>query len=875
MRKINLRLYITYMIIFAISVVVFGAGYFVLSSSYVDKQAGTAFISVVNNAKNNYELNFNNQYNEFEKAIKNEGTKSNEEIIVALKENDLFKKASFSYVSNNKVYFINNDNSFSSNRIVNDSFNSILSSKMSVFKFSDYLEDYNSNDEIVFGLQYNQITMYFNAHEYFDSFFKNLEGLKNVKYLIINENGNVYYEEGSNINTYVLNQYFDSSRAAKQSYENVRKDLNDNISGFELFITKNKKYFVYSPLNNIEEDKKLFVGYIIDYKDATNNKTFIESRRYLKTILIITLCTLFLVINISLAILFKAYQKNEQEIILSRANHYFLKPFSIIASKKGKIISVNKTFKNNVKDADQYKIVFDFDVLKVDEDLKEENILENLKKQHSFTAIFNDFKNEKLIIHFITIVRRNRYIMIGEDITKDYNEGKRNKEMALYNSVTNLPNNILLQESLKALVNSKDYDQSTNSLVAIDIVDFSQVNKLFGYASADKLIVEMKNIINESLREYDFESSVYNIRTSLFVVLIKSIKNVNDVIKWSKKCIEMLVEPEGVKDEFLTSIDAKMGIYNIDASNKDEDIRKFYDCAIVALEKARTSKMTRCVVYSMEFDALLSKEQTIENELREAMDNQEFDMHFQPQYSTSIQKIVGLEALLRWNNPKYKYDSIENIVKIAEKNGMIVDIGRLIIEKTFSFAKRIEDYNVSISMNVSPVQLMYSGFANELIESFNNHGLKRGSIALEITETFLMENSDLIIAKINLLRENGFSIHLDDFGMGYSSLLYLKDLPIDTIKIDREFTKNILTDKYSRVIVNKVAQIATNLELGIIAEGVETEKQSESLSKMGCDVIQGYLISKALPGDEVIKLIDKYQTNQTVQKNSKKEKVKK
>ena len=288
------------------------------------------------------------------------------------------------------------------------------------------------------------------------------------------------------------------------------------------------------------------------------------------------------------------------------------------------------------------------------------------------------------------------------------------------------------------------------------------------------------------------------------------------------------------------------------------DAHHIYECVMTALDRSKNTRLTKFSVYSSDYGKSLSRDQIMEQDLAEAIKNKEFMMYFQAQFNTKIKRIVGFEALIRWDNPKYRLDSPEHFITIAEKNGMITEIGRFVIEETFSFAKKIEKTGIHISMNVSPVQLLQSGFVNELIESFKAHDLKPGSIAVEITETFLMENSDVVISKLKLLRDSGFSVHLDDFGVGYSSMLYLKDLPVDTIKIDKDFTKHMISDKYSRVIVTKMVQIAVNLGLSVIAEGVETERQADVLLKAGCRIIQGYLISKAIPEDDAVELIKKY-----------------
>ena len=247
----------------------------------------------------------------------------------------------------------------------------------------------------------------------------------------------------------------------------------------------------------------------------------------------------------------------------------------------------------------------------------------------------------------------------------------------------------------------------------------------------------------------------------------------------------------------------------------------------------------------------------MEEDLQEAIKNDEFEMFYQPQFNVKTGKIVGVESLIRWDNPKYKNESPEKFITLAEKNGMIIELGTLIINKVFKYAKTIEDSGISVSLNVSPVQLLQSGFVYELLKSYEDYELKPGLIAIEITETFLMENKDIMISKMRLLKDKGFKIHLDDFGIGYSSMFYLKDLPVDAIKIDKEFLKYMVSDKATKAIVSKIVQLGLSLNLELIAEGVETDKQKDMLLKMGCEIIQGYLISKPINTKESYKIIKK------------------
>ena len=513
----------------------------------------------------------------------------------------------------------------------------------------------------------------------------------------------------------------------------------------------------------------------------------------------------------------------------------------------------NKTYRNEVPNHGDIRNVNDFKIY----EMEEVDVLGYVKAQKSFVVELKKDETQTDYLRFLSIKTGRKYTLVGENCTKEINEIAKNKKVAMFNGVTNLPNKLVFDSDVNNMCASGQLYVTNNSVISLDILDFAKINRLFGFAAADNMVKQTSARLGELLR--DFNATIYNIRTSIFVAVVKDIDNYNTMISWLKTAVTKLEDPIEIKHGYFTSIEVRMGLFNIEASQMEAvDSKHIYECVMTALDRAKNTRLTKYSVYSSDYGKSLSRDQIMEQDLVKAIANKEFMMYFQAQFNTKIKRIVGFEALIRWDNPKYRLDSPEHFITIAEKNGMITEIGRFVIEETFTFAKRIENTGIHISMNVSPVQLLQSGFVNELIESFQAHNLKPGSVAVEITETFLMENSDVVISKLKLLRDAGFSVHLDDFGVGYSSMLYLKDLPVDTIKIDKEFTKHMISDRFSRVIVTKIVQIAVNLGLSVIAEGVETERQADILLKAGCRVIQGYLISKAIPENDAIELIKKY-----------------
>ena len=252
------------------------------------------------------------------------------------------------------------------------------------------------------------------------------------------------------------------------------------------------------------------------------------------------------------------------------------------------------------------------------------------------------------------------------------------------------------------------------------------------------------------------------------------------------------------------------------------------------------------------------KKAEIENKLKDAVFRKNFEMYFQPQYYALGEKLRGVEALIRWKSEGGRMVSPSVFIPIAEKNGLILEIGYWVLNETLSiFKKWKEKYNypMILSVNISAMQYKQDGFVNELLTLLEKYDIKPEELELEITESLFIEDIDSVRDKLVLLRDYGIRISLDDFGTGFSSLSYLRDLPIDTLKIDKSFVDNVEEQGAGRVITESIVHMVDNLGYETIAEGVETTKQYEYLKQIGCDIIQGYLLGKPMPEHEIDKLL--------------------
>ena len=303
--------------------------------------------------------------------------------------------------------------------------------------------------------------------------------------------------------------------------------------------------------------------------------------------------------------------------------------------------------------------------------------------------------------------------------------------------------------------------------------------------------------------------------------------------------------------ENLVVADLKAGFARIEDGG---DFEKARACVKAALRRAE-AECAPYFIYREEqkkhYARYMEKEIDIEKMLREDC----FELKFQPQYSIGEKRIVGFEALFRAKRHLDADYNIQELINRAERTGKMIALGDFIFESGMKFAKSIEGRGATVSLNVSPVQLLQSGFVDRFLRLYKKYRLPRGSICVEITESFLMQAFDECVKKLCQLREAGIVSHLDDFGSTYSSMLYLKRLPVSAIKIDREFVKDLAENEHSRMICNTIVELSHKLGTFTIAEGVEDERQMELLGEMNCDVIQGYLTGRAMSAEEARKLL--------------------
>ncbi|MBO5712087.1 MAG: EAL domain-containing protein [Acholeplasmatales bacterium] len=550
------------------------------------------------------------------------------------------------------------------------------------------------------------------------------------------------------------------------------------------------------------------------------------------------------ILLIMLFILIAGCKKASKLLRVDRGATRVAKSVVLRVSNHGKVIFTNKAFKQ-IYGITKLENLNEFKQADTDEE-----IMKVIKQGDAFEC-YVPVGDDIRYFHLSPLHIADSYYLMGSDITIDYLRRKHLELMNGKNEITGCDNSFTLTNQYNhIMLNQTFYDIA---FIEYNIFKYEETVGVFGRQSFNSLLIEFLSILRTTYEELQ----IYHIDDAKFIVVYPH-SDLNEVTKKINTSLDILRRPFTINSNNIY-IKCKICVYNVKQGQGEEimlpTIRQKLE---LALRNIADFSNKDYIIYDPLMDNVIEAAEIMEKDLIKGLRDNEFRIHLQPQYNIIKNQIVGFEALIRWANPKYKDKSPQAFIELAEQRGYMLDIGRFVFKECFRLAKEMEAYNVHISMNVSPIQILQVGFVNEIIEEADRLKINPKNIAIEITETFLMGNFSLVNEKLKLLKEKGFHIHLDDFCTGYSSMLYLKDLPADTIKIDKEFTKYVETSKVHMNIVRAICSLATSLDLGIVCEGVESQAQSDVVRKMGCEVIQGYLIGKALPFEDAVELLNKY-----------------
>jgi diguanylate cyclase (GGDEF)-like protein/PAS domain S-box-containing protein len=459
----------------------------------------------------------------------------------------------------------------------------------------------------------------------------------------------------------------------------------------------------------------------------------------------------------------------------------------------------------------------------------------------------------------ITAVKDNagqvvNYVGVFADITDIKHSQNRLHELVNHDPLTGLPNRRLLNELLEHSIKRAERDSHKIALLFIDLDRFKAINDSLGHQVGDKLLLEASRRISLSMRDSDV---VARLGGDEFVVMMDMITHPNDAALVAKKIIHALqIEFNIDSNEIYISASVGISIFPKDC----KDVEGLIKAADIAMYQVKNKGKNSHCFYSDELSKNAVERFNLEGQLRHALERNQFEVYYQPQVSLLTGDIIGAEALIRWNHPKLGLVSPATFIPMTEETGLIVQIGEWVLREA---AYQMVHWHKAghaiqwISVNVSGVQILRSNFADTVYGILMETDCNPHMLELEITESTVMQNTEYVIDTFNRIKQLGLRLAIDDFGTGYSSLSNLKRLPLDKIKIDQSFVRDLPDDLDDAAIANAIYAMAGSLGFSVIAEGVETQAQADFLSVMGCKEAQGYLYSKPVTATEFSKLLTK------------------
>lgn len=415
------------------------------------------------------------------------------------------------------------------------------------------------------------------------------------------------------------------------------------------------------------------------------------------------------------------------------------------------------------------------------------------------------------------------------------------QQLAMYDPLTNLINRVAFENSLDAVLANAARHKQSFALLFVDLDNFKLINDSMGHDAGDQLLKQVAHRLCKSTRRGDLSSRLGG---DEFGIILPYIDNPNSAGLVAKKLIKEVNEAYYIHNKRVYS-GASVGIAIYPSGG--EDYHSLLKNADIAMYRAKSMGRNTYEYYTPKLSEQHFRQLEIESHLRDALTNDEFHLVFQPKYHLKTQRIIGAETLIRWNSTELGFVSPVEFIEMAEKTGLIIDIGQWVLRNAcLQFSKWIEQYSIdySFSVNLSPVQLSHRDFIQQLKLILNQADFTPNTLDLEVTETSIMESHLDIASVLSDINELGVTLSLDDFGTGYSSLSRISSLPIQTLKIDRSFVTDIETNKDDATIVDTIIQLANSLGLYVIAEGIETQTQLDYLIQRGCSCGQGYLMSK-------------------------------
>jgi diguanylate cyclase (GGDEF)-like protein/PAS domain S-box-containing protein len=482
------------------------------------------------------------------------------------------------------------------------------------------------------------------------------------------------------------------------------------------------------------------------------------------------------------------------------------------------------------------------------------------KQQKEGMAILRNYRKDNTLfwneLHITPVMdesnRVTHYVGIIRDITLRKAIDDQLLYQANYDSLTDLPNRILLEDRIEQSIAYAMRDNKTFAIYYIDLDNFKGLNDSLGYKEGDTLLKQVATRLHSCIKIGD---TLARFGGDKFAIILTEANWALSVTDCAQILLDTFNEPFLIKSRNF-KISASIGVSTYPKDGEETEI--LIKNAELAMYHAKGRGKNNYQIYTENLYKHISEQHTLEHHLQLALNKKEFLLQYQPLIHLSSNKIIGFEALLRWQHPELGLVSPLSFIPLAEQTGLIIPIGTWVLKTAMQQNKAWQDAGlppVKIAVNISLVQFKDENFISKLQEILTTTKLAPQFLELELTESVLMENARQFIDKLNLIKEMGISLAIDDFGTGYSSLSYLKELPIDKIKIDKSFIQDIPDNADDSAITRAIISMAKNLNLRILAEGVETKEQLKFLQENHCDEVQGYLFGRPLNIEDCTELL--------------------
>ena len=444
------------------------------------------------------------------------------------------------------------------------------------------------------------------------------------------------------------------------------------------------------------------------------------------------------------------------------------------------------------------------------------------------------------------------YLAVREDISLRKQQDEQILHQAHFDTLTDLPNRFLSLDRLSQLINEARRNSELVAVLFLDLDDFKKINDTLGHDIGDKLLVEAAERLRSEIRSGD---TVGRLGGDEFIVLLGDFSDAADIIPVVENLLNRFRNSFKIDGrELILTASIGIAIYPDDGNSASELLRNADSAMYCSKDDGRNTYS----YFTSTMNQNVSRRLALEEQMHGALDRDEFRLVYQPKINIDSNKIIGVEALLRWHNPVLGEISPVEFISIAEQTGLIVPIGEFVLTEALDMNKRWQnecEELFTVAVNLSPRQFRDPNLVSFIEKSIKQSGVLGQSLELEITEGVLMSGHGYIDKALADINELGVSISMDDFGTGYSSLSYLRNFPFDVLKIDRSFINDITKDPADKELVYAAIAMAHSLGLKVVAEGVETEEQLELLSIQGCEIAQGYLFSRPVAADEITEML--------------------